>query len=779
MASYDHLPLKRLEGVLERRVHGFGRAPSREANQHGARIQKQIEDTISTFNSFSPVGGIDPSLILKISVAGNIDEDEWRKIGLTVLSVDGDKSVVLFANDKSLQEFRNKVEAYQGEIPPGQKAPQFAGLVAAIEAVSLLTPSDRMGPELRAAGFMKSEDFITTDTYLLDFELYYPSTKDEADIFLYRLKQTLGSDGAILSTYSGHQMLIARVECNGAAVRAALDLPEVAIADIPPQPDLVMEDITEISIEELAPGNPPAGDAVVIGIIDSGVNFGHPLLSSTEAGAVAIVPAWSASDSVGHGTSVASIAAFGDIATRAAAKNFDAQFRIASARVVDDSGRFPRDQPTPDLMERAITKLHADHGCRIFNISLGNPKGTYKGGKPDHWAAVLDALARELDILIIVSAGNRNDLMTSYHDGIVAAYPQYLLSAPSRIIEPATAAIALTVGAIAHGNGLEGVDEELAGVRPICGSGEPSPFTRSGPGVRGMIKPDLIDFGGNAVWDGPTGTLISGNQKEAAGIWTMHHKPIEKLFRSRSGTSFAAPNLAYKAALLLSHFPSASANLLRSLLAVSATIPRAVSLRTRGLDDKVAPMVCGYGVANADDAAASDDGRVVLFAEEELLLDHFAVFEIPIPPEFQTAKGTREVKVALAFDPPVRHTRADYLGVTMGWRLLRGTSEADVFDRYRKWTKEEGKPPEFPNRLVCQTDIGSDLRERGTLQVGAYQGKKDISRYGDKYYLAVWCSRRWAPATIETQRYALTVQLRHENVTTLYQALKQPIKLQA
>ncbi|WP_338822812.1 S8 family serine peptidase [Bradyrhizobium septentrionale] len=294
-----------------------------------------------------------------------------------------------------------------------------------------------------------------------------------------------------------------------------------------------------------------------------------------------------------------------------------------------------------------------------------------------------------------------------------------------------------------------------------------------------MIKPDLVDFGGNAVWDGPTGGLVNGNQKEAAGIWAMHHKPIEKLFRSRSGTSFAAPNVAYKAALLLSQIPDASANLLRSLLALSANIPKAVTLRARGLNEKTAPMVCGYGIPNAEYAVSSDDGRVILLAEDELLLDHFAVFEVPIPTEFQNTKGTREIRVSLAFDPPARHTRADYLGVTMGWRLVRGTDEAAVFDRYQKWTKEEGKPPEFPQRLVCPTDVGSDQRESGTLQVGTYRGKQDITKYGDTYYVAVWCSRRWAPATIEKQRYALTVQLRHENLTTLYQTLSQPIKLRA
>jgi hypothetical protein len=496
MAEYDHLPLKRLEGVLERRTHGFGRAPVRDAKQHGARVQKDIEDTVSAFTALPAVQGIDPSLILKVSVIANIDEDEWRRVGLTILSVEGDKSVILFADDKSLQDFRHKVEAYQSDLPLGQKNPQFASLVASIESVSLLTALDRIGPGLQAAEIGQPQNFLAAEIYVLDFELYRPPTQEDADVFIYRLKQVIEPlGGAILSTYSGHQMLIARVECSGDAVRAALELPEISIVDLPPQPDFGIDDLSEIDIKQISPGKPPPEGAVVIGIIDSGVNFGHPLLSSTEAGAIALNSSWSVSDVLGHGTSVASIAAYGDIAARVVEKNFDSQFRIASARVVTDTGRFPKEQSVPDLMEQAITTLHRKYGCRIFNISLGNTKRVYKGGKLDPWAATLDGLARDLDVLIIVSAGNREDLGRSYRDGIVAAYPQYLLTEESRIVDPATAAIVLSVGAMAHGNGLESSDEELAGVRPICGADEPSPFTRTGPGIRGMIKPDLVDFG--------------------------------------------------------------------------------------------------------------------------------------------------------------------------------------------------------------------------------------------------------------------------------------------
>jgi len=57
-------------------------------------------------------------------------------------------------------------------------------------------------------------------------------------------------------------------------------------------------------------------------------------------------------------------------------------------------------------MRATVTALAA-RGCRIVNISLGDKTLTpYAGGRASPWSAEVDALARELDIVIIVSAGN-------------------------------------------------------------------------------------------------------------------------------------------------------------------------------------------------------------------------------------------------------------------------------------------------------------------------------------------------------------------------------------
>lgn len=779
MAKYAHLALKRLEGELERRKpNGFGGGPKRTPSQHGPKIAHEIDIVLEDHKAAPTIEGVDPSLILRLEISGFVDEEVWKRMGLIVLSEDPDKTLLLFATDKELKDFRSKVDAYQGELPLGQKNPPFAGLIEAIESVGIAQPNDRIGRSLEFLGITSQSDFEDEKTYVLDVELFHPNDDIQCQIFVYRLENCLKPHGGfIINTYTGDHLLLCRIEANGTAIKAALELPEVAAIELPPRPDLQMDDIGSITTEEIAAGTAPHENAVAIGIIDSGVNFGHPFLTYAMGGSLVGHHTWADADEVGHGTSVASMAAYGDVLSRSRAGNFDAPFWVASARVVDKNGEFPKEITVPEIMELTIRKLHEEHKCRIFNVSLGDPNLIYSGGKAGIWAEKLDELSRELNILFVVSTGNQKNLTQQYGEDILKHYPSYLLSNSSRILDPATAANVLTVGSVAHSNGLENEDEELVGVRPICSTDQPSPFTRTGPGVRGMIKPDLVDYGGSAVWDGPTKALVSGGAKPSAGVWTFHHEPVNRLFRARSGTSFSAPAVSHKAAILLEQYRDAPANFLRAMLAISGepTEPALEILEPHG--NQAHLMVCGNGVPNIDHAMGSDDSRVILFANENLAPDHFAVFELPVPKLFQTTKGVREIKIALAFDPPVRRTRADYLGLTMGWRLIRGRSQQDVFDKFRKWEKAEGDPPEFPPKYVCDTFPGPQLREKGTLQCGSFVAQRDMSMYGDTYYVAVWCRRRWASPSIKSQRFSLAAQLRHSAEIELYQSLTLPVVL--
>jgi hypothetical protein len=119
------------------------------------------------------------------------------------------------------------------------------------------------------------------------------------------------------------------------------------------------------------------------------------------------------------------------------------------SKVVNNEGRFDDAATIPDQMEKAIRVLQ-ERGCRIVNVALGDAhRIPYDGGRVSPWAATLDTLARELDIVIIVSAGNSSAGMRAPWgedaEQIARTYPDYLVSAENRIVEPATAAIALTV----------------------------------------------------------------------------------------------------------------------------------------------------------------------------------------------------------------------------------------------------------------------------------------------------------------------------------------------
>jgi len=71
-----------------------------------------------------------------------------------------------------------------------------------------------------------------------------------------------------------------------------------------------------------------------------------------------------------------------------------------------------------------------------------------------------------------------------------------LLSDTHRLIDPATTALGITVGAITK---YEEPASQSDRPTPLSAGkeGYPSVFTRTGSGVGGAIKPEFVDYGGN------------------------------------------------------------------------------------------------------------------------------------------------------------------------------------------------------------------------------------------------------------------------------------------
>ncbi|MBN9597112.1 MAG: S8 family peptidase [Afipia sp.] len=783
MAKLPHLNLERLDITLDRRRNPAPvKPPVRgSAAAHAGSIKARIDTATEEQSGLPQIEGIDPELILKVNLEAPVQEDTWRTAGFKVLAQEPDGILVLFSDDTELAEFRTRLAEYQKGVQGDAKNPAHNGLFAAIETIGSLTADDRIGLRMRADGIIGLDAFEDNASYIIDIELWDAPTQLDRHIRVQKIVDHVERAGSeILSRYIGEAgLIVLRANTRGAVLRDILRLPVVARVDFPPIPDLGERDPPVVTLRDQEPQAPPA-DAPIIGVIDSG-STEHPFLVPSLIESLAIPESLGAADIWGHGMKVAGIAAFGDVRECIDRNTFASPVRIVSVKIVNDEGQFDADATIPEQTEKAIRALH-DRGCRIVNMSLGDKhRVPFDGGRVSPWAATLDRLARELDIVIVVSAGNSASGARApwgeRAEHIAQNYPDYLLSPKNRIIDPATSAIALTVGSLAHANGLP-ADGGGAELRAIAGLNLPSPVTRCGPGANDSVKPDLVDFGGTALYDGMTQTIVTGDKYASAGMLTLRPDYTQGLITASTGTSMAAPRIAFKAALLLAAMPAASANMIRALLALSADYPEEAVQKLSHLGKHAARTCIGYGLPDVARALSSEERRVILIADrQEIATDQFALYRVPLPAEFQSTKGVRHLRVSMAFDPPVRHTRLEYLGLRLNYHLIRGTEPDAIYEHFRHRTKDEPPFEDLGGSTKCPLQPSRDLRGTSTLQKSIFTMKANVPHWGNDYYLAVFAERRWAAEEITHQGFALAVELEHEAEINIHQALRTRVRV--
>lgn len=779
MAEFDHLPLVRLPRIQPHRKTGaFPAPPERDRRAYGAKVRGEVSQAVAVQATAQRIAGIDPSLILRVTMTSNLAEDEWRRAGFQVLAQDRDKVLILFTSDMELKEFLARLDGFQNGPLTKEGNPPHNALFANIEGVGSVAPEDRIGPRLKQRGVTSIQLIDGRRRWLVDVDIWDADDRYGRTARVDKIAKFIHDQGGdVRSRYIGDTgLIVMRVALRGTLLRSLCTASEVALIDLPPTPDLDLAPLSRITIADVGPATPPPPNAPLIGIVDSGLSA-HPLLAPAAIDSFGMPDALGDADEHGHGSRVAGIAVYGDVLERIETNNFAAPFGIVSAKVVNNQGRFDDKSSITDQMRGAIRELNT-RGCRIINISLGDADMVaYADGRASAWASTLDEMARTLDVLILVSAGNcRSGTNAPWGvdpDGIVTGYPKYLFEPSNRIIDPAMAACVLTVGSLAHSNGLRVDPYETADIRPLAERDHPTPITRTGPGVNGAVKPELVDYGGTAVFNGATQKLMLGAHWDSAGIVTTHAKYQDALFTAATGTSMAVPRVAFKAALLLRRFPDASANLLRAFLATCANVPEsAVACLDKAADDAV-ERCCGYGMPDVEKALSSEEQRIIRYADRQSLeIDQFALYEVPIPEDFRRIKGRRHIRVTLAFDPPVRHTRLEYLGLRMSYRLIRGMTPEQVYEHYR-WRPKGEEWPELPDRNNCKLEPGYKSRQPSTLQSATFVMKRDVETYGGVYYLAVFADRRWAGEDVLSQKYAAVVELMHEGEVQLYQQSRQ------
>lgn len=550
---------------------------------------------------------------------------------------------------------------------------------------------------------------------------------------------------------------------------------------------------------------PPDDDAPAVCVIDSGIQEGHFLLKPAidVAASRCFIPGSTATDVAdyvaggGHGTRVGGAVLYGEDIPTAGTPQLP--FWIQNARVLDKHNRMTKELFPPEEMRAAVEQFHKGaRATRIFNHSI-NAFGTCRLRHMSAWAAEIDALSVQYDILVVQSAGNIAPTGPHWHPGVKdhltagRGYPDYLCESASRVSNPGQSLQALTVGSVGYGFAAIGKWESFAPA-----SGHPSAFTRSGPGIWDVVKPEVVEYGGDYVRSvGAPNDVRAGEQSTSpALVRSTMYPPGPASDRDATGTSFAAPKVARIAAEIQRALPEHSAILYKVLVAQSAQWPTwaedvlsriqvldrlkgkgkgkikdAVKAELKGLRERAGQIVrtLGFGIPDESRAVENTNHRTTLITDEvgQIKAGGCHVYQVPIPAVMRAQGDEFDIRidVTLSFMAQPRRTRRyvrRYLSTWVDWKTNKlGEGLNDFAKRAMKnhaATKEDLEGSVLPwtfHQNPLWGLIRGIRRNAGTLQKDWAVVKSNT--LPDHFCIAVQGHQGWNSDPDAEARYALAV----------------------
>ena len=706
--------------------------------------------------------------MLVFELGASIDADEFRRAGLRVVDSSDGLLVVAFADDPELADFRERLDAFSGGVPEGQGSEPYAQFFDAIDRIRPFAPQDRVTPELATAIREHGSDVLR-----IDVECWHPGTANRAQEWLSEARAGIeAAEGRVVDTLINDSagLVLLRAYVHASQIMAVAELDAIARMDVLPQPALPMPKLYSLSAAELPEVQTPDAHSAIVGLVDSGVASGHPLIGAAVLASDAIGTGIEEDqDQHGHGTMVASLLLHGNVAD-AIAPGLPLRpiCRVVSARVLDASNEFPIDDLWENDLREAITWC-ADHGARIINLSIGDSRSPFSPPRQMSAASVVDALARELELVVVVAAGNSRpaDYLDAISEVSVDEYPKVLLDdGATGLLDPGTSLLSLTAGGLtdAAASGAHSSHETLRR-QPMGRPGWPSPITRKGPGPGQAVKPEVSESAGTLGIE--EGVLVS-NDAELGVVGASAE--AGRLLNWDVGTSYAVPLVSRVAAAVVSKFPTFSAELIRSLVLVSTErLPFADNWD--GGDSvrlEAERALVGYGRPSIERATESTSHRAILIAEDSIPVNGVHIYEIPVPSSFMSPGGKRGLDVALAYSPPTRVRRLDYMASGMEYHIVKGLPLDEVAEVVARVGEEEDDADgDEEERISSISGLGSNVvklvpttqtRSRGANQLGRKIFHRRLDASDDPMFLVVRNTNRWDDDDAE-QSYALAVAL--------------------
>ena len=663
---------------------GAGTPRSRE--EHGEKLRGELA---ASYRAFDAARREDPRLdppqgaFLEVELkrGSRVEVVERKKIGIQPgaarLESNENRIVGLYVADESREIFADILREYQqGELTPGGK-PQRKDFVEPIESI-------------RAA---RLETFWTDDPSRLPppgrqmwWEVWcVPAFEDELEQLIARLGARTGDreqrlyfpEHVVLAVLADRAtielMLFARLSI--VELRRANDSPAFFLDDI--DRDEQRDVCEELSERTEWPGM----DVPAVCLLDTGVNRAHILIEPTlaEADMAAVKAEWGVADSPhGHGTGMAGLALFGDLAPHLAGVDVPSlSHRLESVKILPPDGFDPTEERLYGAYTKqavALPETERPDRRRVFCLAVTNEDRT--GKRPTTWSAAIDQEAagvtevgeRVPPRLFVVSAGNAPNEITM--DRI--ADPDTL-----EIEDPAQAWNAITVGGYTDLINIQ--EPEFKDYSPYARAGDISPYTRtSTQWLQGKapFKPDIVMEAGNRVvspartdtYDADSLALLS------TGPNTDQHPLVS--FRATSAATAQAARLA---ARLMAEYPHYWPETIRALMIHGAEWTTFMKDALTAAGAKSAAYLLlrcyGHGVPTFERASASARNHLAMISEAE------------IQPYSRSGKGMNECHF---YSLPWPRAALESLGeqdvtlkITLSYFVEPNPGSSAAFDPYR------------------------------------------------------------------------------------------------
>ena len=429
----------------------------------------------------------------------------------------------------------------------------------------------------------------------------------------------------------------------------------------------------------------PEQGAPEIGVIDSGIMEGNKYISSaiiSENSKSYIRGDVSTADYVrggGHGTRVAGAILYPNGISNVS-NPYQLPCYVRNLRVLNQDNKLTDKLPA-QLMQEIISD---NEDCRVFNLSVNSCLPS-RIKHMSSWAATIDTLINEKNILFLISAGNisisdARGFGISHFIENGKNYPDYLNELYCRIANPAQSSFAITVGSINH------ISIDNDEFQSLGNHNDISPFSRIGTGIWGMIKPDVVEYGGGlSIYK--TGNIVSIKNELSPELVRSTLHGGSAIGNDIVGTSFATPKVSYIVSQLLKLYPEENVNLLRGLVVQGARLPEPYFETPSATSIKH----FGYGIPSLERVTKNSDQRITFYNTGNIRAEEGHIYSLKIPEFLRSPAEEYDIliEVTVSYTAKVRRTRQKTKSYLSSWLDWTSSKVGEAFEEFKDYVLKE------------------------------------------------------------------------------------------